>query len=220
MASRNQLTQLKNQILVSALLLVLMCTFALPAQVYAKDIPIYIPSLSTFVETVKGGNASTLRGVYVSNVLALSVIQQPAGNPTFVSTAKLVATQFSTAAQAGNIGLLAHNFQGGGSFSKIKQGDLILLVYGDGHTESFMAQTIERYQAMDPLNPSTQFKDIETQTSFTAEKLFNKVYRGEFHLTLQTCIEKDGNLSWGRLFIQATPVASQVLAKNTNASSN
>jgi hypothetical protein len=195
MASRNQLSQFKNKILAGALLLVLFCAFALPVRVYAKDTPKSLPSLSTFVETVKDGNASTLRGVYVSNLMALSIVQQPADNPTYVSKTKSTATQFSTAAQAGNIGLLAHNTHAGSLFSKIKAGDLIVLVFGDGHIESFMAQTLERYQAMDPLNPYSQFKDVETQTSFTAEKLFNKVYRGDYHLTLQTCIEKNGDYS-------------------------
>jgi hypothetical protein len=73
-----------------------------------------------------------------------------------------------------------------------------------------MVQSIQRYQALDPMNPYSQFKDLETQTTSTAEELFNKVYRGDYHLTLQTCIENNGNASWGRLFIVATPM------ENTN----
>ena len=60
------------------------------------------------------------------------------------------------------------------------------------------------------LNPYSQFKDLETQTSLTAEELFNNVYRGDYHLTLQTCIENNGNSSWGRLFIVASPVENTV----------
>jgi hypothetical protein len=211
MASKDQLSQLKNKLFASALLCILFCTFALPAQVYAKDIPNTLPSLSTFIETIKDGNAGTLRGIYISNVMALAIVQQPAGNPGYVSTAEAVATQFSIAAEVGNIGLLAHNTRAGSFFSSIKQGDLITLVYGDGHLESFMAQSLQRYQAMDPLSPYSQFRDIETQNSFTAEELFNNVYRGEYHLTLQTCIENNGNSSWGRLFIVATPIKSNLL---------
>ena len=98
----------------------------------------------------------------------------------------------------------------GSFFSNIQQGDLIVQVYGDGHTETFMAQSIQHYQALDPFNPYSQFKDLETQTTFTAEELFNNVYRGDYHLTLQTCIENNGNSSWGRLFIVATPTEDSI----------
>ncbi|CAG0994533.1 hypothetical protein ANAEL_02503 [Anaerolineales bacterium] len=206
MASRFDHKQLKNRISVSVLIVILAYVFMLPSQAFAKDIPTTLPNLNTFIETVKDGDAATLRGVYVPNVMAFSVEQQPSGYAGYVSAADSIVTQFSIATQVGNVGLLAHNTHAGAYFSGIAQGDLIVLVYGDGHTETFMAQNIQRYQAMDPLNPYSQFKDLETQTTFTAEELFNKVYRGDYHLTLQTCIENNGNASWGRLFIVATPV--------------
>jgi len=210
MASRSYFTQFKNGISASALLCILFCIFALPSQVYAKDVPNTLPALNTFIETVKDGDASALRGVYVPNVMALSVVQQPVGYAGYVSTAEGVATQFGIAAEVGNVGLLAHNTHAGGFFSDINLGDRIVLVYGDGHIESFMTESIQRYQALDPLNPYSQFKNLETQTSLTAEELFNDVYRGEYHLTLQTCIENNGNSSWGRLFIVASPVENEI----------
>jgi hypothetical protein len=209
MASRYQLAQLKNKIFVGALACILICMFALPAQVYAKDIPNTLPNLDAFIETVMDGDASALRGVYVSNVMALSIVQQPVGHPGYVSSEESVATQFGIAAEVGNVGLLAHNTHAGSLFSNIKQGDRIILVYGDGHIASFMANSIQSYQALDPLSPYSEFKDLETQTSVTAEELFNNVYRGDYHLTLQTCIENNGNSSWGRLFIMATPVENE-----------
>jgi hypothetical protein len=216
MASRYQHKQLKNRIFASALLGFLLCTFAFPVQVYAKDIPNQIPSLNTFIETVTDGNASLVRGVYVPNVMALSIVQQPVGDPGFVSTAESVATQFSIATEAGNVGLLAHNTHAGSFFSNIKQGDQIILVYGDGHIESFMADNIQRYQALDPLSPYSEFKNLDTQTTSTAGELFNNVYRGDYHLTLQTCIENNGNTSWGRLFIVATPFQNEnIIHENT-----
>lgn len=210
MTSRFHFRQLKNGISASILVCILVCAFAFPSQAYAKDVPNTLPALNTFIETVKDGNAAAVRGVYVSNVMALTVVQQPAGYPGYVSTEASVATQFSIAAEVGNVGLLAHNTHAGSLFSNVKQGDLIVLVYGDGHVESFMAETIQRYQALDPLNPYSSFKNMETQTSFTAEELFNNVYRGDYHLTLQTCIANNGNSSWGRLFIVAIPVENVV----------
>jgi hypothetical protein len=37
--------------------------------------------------------------------------------------------------------------------------------------------------------------------------LFNMAYGGEHHLTLQTCIESQGDFAWGRLFIIAKPLS-------------
>lgn len=216
MASRNPFTQLKNKIFAGALLGILFCTFALPVQVYAKDIPNTFPNLNTFIETVKDGDASAVRGVYVSNVLALAIVQQPVGYPGYVSTDGSVATQFSIATEVGNVGLLAHNTLAGSLFPNIKQGDLIVLVYGDGRLESFVVVSIQRYQALDPLSPYSEFKNLETQITSTAEELFNNVYRGEYHLTLQTCIDNNGNSSWGRLFIVATPTENQNIFGNEN----
>jgi hypothetical protein len=211
MAPRFYFKQLKNQISISALIFVLACVFMLPTQVQAKDIPNTFPNLSTFITNVKNGNADTLRGVYVPNVMAFAIEQQPSGYAGYVSTEDSVVTQFSIATQMGNVGLLAHNTHAGAYFSKIAQGDLVVLVYGDGHTEAFMVQTTQHYQALDPYNPYSEFKDLETKTTLTAEQLFNKVYRGDYHVTLQTCIENNGNPSWGRLFIIATPVDNAVL---------
>jgi hypothetical protein len=213
MTFRSNLNPLKNRIFTGALVLILACIFALPTQVYAKDIPSTLPQLDTFIETVKNGDVA-LRGVYVPNVMAFAIEKQPVGYPGYVSTADSVVTQFSIATEVGNVGLLAHNTHAGASFTGIQQGDSIILVYGDGRIETFMTQSIQRYQALEPLNPYSQFRDIETQTTFTAEELFNNVYRGDYHLTLQTCIENNGNASWGRLFIVATPAENAVVAES------
>jgi hypothetical protein len=37
-------------------------------------------------------------------------------------------------------------------------------------------------------------------------ELFETAYAGNYHLTLQTCIENNGDVSWGRLFIIARPM--------------
>ena len=44
-----------------------------------------IPGFSDFSQAVHNGKADTLGGVYVQNVLALPVVQQPAGNSGYVS---------------------------------------------------------------------------------------------------------------------------------------
>jgi len=209
MTSKDQRRPLRNRIFASALLFIAVYAFALPAPVYAKDVSSTLPRLNTFIENLKDGEANVLRGIYIPNVMAFSIQQQPNGNPGYVSSIDSVVTQFSAASKAGNVGLLAHNQLAGKSFSEIKQGDQIILVYGDGHTEVFIAENLQRYQALDPLSPYSQFKELESQTTLTAEELFKTVYAGEYHLTLQTCIENEGNLSWGRLFVIAKPIANK-----------
>ncbi len=98
-------------------------------------------------------------------------MQQPYGYPGFVSTTENVTTQFSMASEVGNIGLLAHNHLAGISFSSIKTNDRVILVYGDGHMESFLVESIQQYQALSPLSPYSQFKDLETQSRYSQPRI-------------------------------------------------
>ena len=97
-----------------------------------------LPNFSEFSKTVQNGEASVLRGVYVPDVLALPIVQQPAGNAAYVSTDDGKLTQFGMASQFGNVGLLAHNHLSGKSFSKLATGQEVRLVYGNGKVEYFV----------------------------------------------------------------------------------
>ncbi|NJN79452.1 MAG: hypothetical protein HC797_02740 [Anaerolineales bacterium] len=204
-------SRIKNQVLIVTLLSVFISSLFPFTQASADEASNSIPTISSFIESVKDGNPASLRGIYVRGVMAHPIIQQPYGNPGFVSSVNDTVTQFSIASEVGNIGLLAHNYLAGVDFSALKTGDIITLVYGDGHTQSFLVEEILQYQATSPLSPYSNFIDLNTQELLTAEQLFNKVYRGDFHVTLQTCIEKDGELSWGRLFIIAKPMSEKYL---------
>jgi hypothetical protein len=164
-------------------------------------LPIYV----SFMESVQNGQAGVLRGVYVPGVFAMPVVQQPVGYPGFVSQNDGEITQFNMAAEVGNVGLLAHNFLSGASFTKLSPGDEVRLIYGDGQVEYFTVEQLLQYQALQPYSPTSEFRDLETNITITAEELFRKVYRGERHVTFQTCIEANGNSSWGRLFVIAQP---------------
>lgn len=158
-----------------------------------------------FVKSVKNGQTEVLRGVYVPDVLALPIIQQPDGHPEFVSEDYGEVTQFSMATQAGNVGLLAHNHLSGETFSNLLPGQEVRLIYGDGRVEKFIISQILRYQALEPYNSNSEFRDLETNTIITAEELFRKMYQGDRHITFQTCIGAEEDGSWGRLFIIAQP---------------
>jgi len=165
-----------------------------------------LPAFVDFVNVVQNGNAKTLRGVYVDDVFALPIIQQPSGSPAFVSRNDGGLTQFGMAAQYGNIGLLAHNDLSGKWFSDLSIGKQVRLVYGDGRSESFVITKILRYQALQPNSPYSSFRNIDkNEEILTAEQMFKNVYLGEHHVTFQTCIGAYGNPSWGRLFVIAEP---------------
>jgi hypothetical protein len=210
MASRIRFSQVSRLLSALILALVLCSAFVLP--VSAKNTAGAFPSLNSFVESVSNGDANTLRGVYVQDLMAFPIIQQPVDAPGFVSQNNGQLTQFNMAAQAGNVGLLAHNYLAGNSFSGLKSGDVVILVFGDGRTESFSVTGVFQYQALDPNNMHSDFKDLQTQATMSAGQLFDKVYRGERHVTFQTCIEGDGNLSWGRLFVIAEPTTNDTVA--------
>ncbi len=198
--------QFKNRILFIALTGIFLVVFTLPQTVAADGVQSSLPSLPAFIDSLRDGNPDALRGIYIANVMAAPIMQQPSGNPWFISNDPNPVTQFSVASEVGNIGLLAHNFLAGEYFKNITENDTIVLIYGDGSTRSFKVVSIQQYQAGDPLNPWSTFKELNSGEALTAEQLFNKVYRGEYHVTLQTCIEQDGNESWGRLFIIAVPI--------------
>jgi hypothetical protein len=171
----------------------------------AAAAPAALPGFDKFVKTVANGKSGLVRGVYVPDVLALRVAQQPAGSPAFVSNTAGVATQFQMAAQHGVIGLLSHNYAGGAQFSGLSAGDEVRIVYGDGRVKIYNVSAVFQYQALEPGNPRGDLIDLSTGARVTAGDVFAAMYSGGDRVTFQTCIAKDGNLSWGRLFVVAEP---------------
>jgi hypothetical protein len=164
-----------------------------------------VPDFAEFSKTVQNSEPNALRGVYVPAVLALPVIQQPSGKAGYVSDKAGEVTQFGMAAHFGNVGLLAHNHLSGSFFSQLAPGQEVRLVYGNGTVEYFVITQILQFQALEPTSPYSSFRDLSNNEMLTAEQLFNKVYRGERHVTFQTCIAAAESLSWGRLFVIAMP---------------
>jgi hypothetical protein len=163
------------------------------------------PNFTEFSQSVQNGQADVLTGVYVSDVMALPVVQQPYSNAGYVSSNDGEVTQFRMPSQFGNIGILAHNHLSGSSFSQLTVGHEVRLVNGDGSVEYFVIAEILRYQALQPNNPYSSFRNLDKDETLSAEQMFKRVYFGERHVTFQTCIEAEGNQSWGRLFVIAIP---------------
>jgi hypothetical protein len=157
------------------------------------------------VDSVRNGQSGVLRGVYAPWLFALPVVQQPLNDPGFVSPVSEVVTDFRDVKGAGNIGLLAHNYLAGKYFPLLQIGQEIRTVNGDGAVEYFHVTQILRYQALDSGNAFSDFIDLQTGQRLSAAALFEKVYMGARHLTFQTCIDENGDASWGRLFVIAEP---------------
>jgi hypothetical protein len=196
-------------VLLALVVLLLSTFFATPsvAAVQAKnDSPTEPPDFEQFKLSVYDGQAGIVRGVYIPELLAAKVLQQPANQASYVSPVNGIVTEFANAKTYGNIGLLAHNYLAGAHFSEIELGDEIRIVYGDGKVEYYIVKEILRYQALEPNSPTSDFVDLDNKERETAASLFRKTYTGQRHVTLQTCIYADRNMSWGRLFVIAVPV--------------
>lgn len=149
---------------------------------------------------------AVLRGVSINDEISFPVVQQPPGDTNFVSKNDGEVTQFASASRYGNIGLLAHNYLSGRSFSQLRIGEEIQLVYSDGQVETFIVKEILRYKALDPKSPYSSFQNLDNQDEIlTVSQMFDRAYEGVRHVTFQTCISAEGNSSWGRLFIIAEP---------------
>lgn len=164
-----------------------------------------LPAFADFSRSVQNGDPTVLRGVYVPDVLALPVAQQPVDRPYYVSSRDGEATQFGMASQYGNIGLLAHNTLSGKFFSQLSVGQQVRLVYGDGRVYDFIIANILRFSASEPESISSSFRNLDRNETLSAGEMFTRAYTGERHLVFQTCIAANGNSSWGRLFIVAMP---------------
>jgi len=166
------------------------------------------PRISEFTQEIENGDTSPPRSVILEDSLVLPIVQQPRGKPNYVSANKGEVTQFYSAAKYGNIGLLAHNFLSGKSFSHLAIGQRVRIEYTNGNTESFIITEILRYQALQPKDPLSSFQNLNNRDEvLTAPEMFQRVYAGTHHITFQTCIAKNGISSWGRLFVVAIPEA-------------
>lgn len=176
-------------------------------------------SLEDFVQSVATGNGRQVTGIYVPGVLALPVGQQPQNDTGFVTRTDEEATQFGMAQQYGTVGILAHNDLAGAEFFSIALNQYAIVVYGDGRLAYYKINEIQKYQALSPTSTFSEFVNLDgSQEQLSANSLFSRVYGPGNRLVFQTCIETEGEPSWGRLFIIAEPATSQVMSVVKQAS--
>jgi hypothetical protein len=202
----------KRQITLGLTLFTLLLSLAaVPAPARASD-PVqglapFPVSLSEFRMSLPTADPNLIVGVYSPGLLALPVVQQPGGQLAYVSNRFGTATQFRMASDYGSIGLLAHNTLSGADFFNLSTGSDIVLIFGDGRSKTYRVVDTDSYKALSPRSPYSDFINLETdEPRLSAETLFRRIYQQENRLVLQTCIEAEGNVSWGRLFVIAVPV--------------
>jgi hypothetical protein len=168
-------------------------------------------SLQDFITALPSVPNGQPAGVFVEGVLAMPIVEQPSGQPGFVSSQSGVATHFGLAQQYGSIGLLAHNTLAGAAFSALEAGQTAALIISGNQIQHFKILAIETYQAIEPNNPYSDFLSLEGMR-LSAAGLFEHIYAAsQGRLVFQTCIAAGGNPSWGRLFVIAEPVPSGLM---------
>jgi len=167
-------------------------------------------TLPRFVARVAtSGSPYQIAGVFLTGLLELPVLQQPSNNPGYVSSDPDSVTQFNMVNQYGSVALLAHNYLAGQRFFNLKNGQILSLVYGNRQVTYYRIVEIRKYQALSPNSPYSSFIDLADpeEKIISVTDLFFDVYGQSGRLILQTCIEAEGQSSWGRLSIIAVPIA-------------
>jgi hypothetical protein len=159
-----------------------------------------------FLHQVFNGDGKTITGVYVEGVFSLRVLQQPPQDVAYVSDEFGTATQFQSPAFYGVVGLLAHNYLSGRHFLSLTPGLEIRLVYGDGAYRRYRVVGFADFERLTRFDVRSDFRDLHTQTILTSRELFDRFYRGENFLTLQTCLEGEGISNWGIRMVSAMPI--------------
>jgi hypothetical protein len=162
--------------------------------------------LHGFIEQVAYEEYPGLAGVFVEEVMALPVVQQPEGDSLYVSRSLGNVTQFQSAAGHGVTGLLAHNYLSGDLFFGLELGQEVNLVYGDGQVSRYLVEDIQSYEKLEGDFYTSNYVNLETGEEVTTPELFRRMYTGLDKVTFQTCIKNGSDWSWGRIFIVATPL--------------
>ncbi len=172
-----------------------------------------VPDFADFIKGVMDGQADLVRGVYVPDEFAFPVVQQPAGEPSSVTSNDGEITQFGAAARNQVIGLLAHNTLAGINFFNLRAGQEVRIIYGNAKIKYFIVDHLDRYEVVDSGRRDVGYRDLRTKKTYDTQAIFTKFYAGTLHVTFQTCIQRGDDYSWGRLFVTAVPVPDSFFRK-------
>jgi hypothetical protein len=162
--------------------------------------------LHELIGQVVNGQSRELRGVYVEDVLALTVVQQPREDFSYVDDLPGTVTQFQSAAGWGVTGLLAHNFLSGELFFNLEVDQEVDLIYGDGIVSRYLITEIQSFQKLAGDLSNSYYINLVSGEKLSTPQLFKRMYTGGDKVTFQTCIKKGSDSSWGRIFIIGVPL--------------
>jgi hypothetical protein len=144
--------------------------------------------------------------IVAAGLFTLPIIQQPAGRGEFVSTRMDMVTQYRQPGEEGVTGLLAHNYLSGQQFYQLEIGQELQVMYTNNQSQRYRITRIEKYRKIDANSLSSDLVDLSTERRMTSGQVYDQVYTGRHHLTLQTCLEGNGRLNYGLTFIIAEPI--------------
>jgi hypothetical protein len=143
--------------------------------------------------------------VTVPNLFSFPISQQPKGKEIFVTSQKNEVTQFRMPSYTGVTGLIAHNFLAGQQFYRLENGQKFWVQYEGKHLQEYRVTGSYRFKKLDPPNPSSRLIDLQNKQEMSAAQVYDRFYKGEHHVTFQTCLEGDGRLDWGLFFVVGEP---------------
>ncbi|MBI3159166.1 MAG: hypothetical protein HYZ26_06175 [Chloroflexi bacterium] len=135
--------------------------------------------------------------VEVPGVFVYTVEQSGNGVPSAAGS----VGQYAEAAKKKSLGFLAHNYLAGASFAALSPGQLVIVTFSDGSTQTYEIYNVLTFQASNPDDFSKPFINSSGKR-LTARQVFSAAYKAN-EVTFQTCIAKDGSSSWGLIFVQA-----------------
>ncbi len=146
------------------------------------------------------GRAGPVRGVHAPGLFTLRVVQQPVGSYTYISHLDDVVTQMQTAERYGVTGLIAHNYLAGRHFFRLRAGQEIQVILANKKVRKYQVSGIHHFQRMVPTCPTSDLVDLSNGDRLNYIKVFDRYYTGDHHLTLQTCLARNGLENFGLVF--------------------
>lgn len=140
---------------------------------------------------------SRIVGVWSQDNFEFPTEVQPTGNPLFVTRDPEEVSIFQRPIDSETqvIGLLAHNTLAGKDFKNIKIGETVYVIRGDGMVAEYTITKIKTYQKL-----KEGLVDLASGNKLTQQEVYDRMYGGEHHIVLQTCLTRGGNTSWGLVF--------------------
>ena len=151
-------------------------------------------------------------GIFMSEIIfpdlpPIKIVPQPNGKYSWVSNDSNSFTEFSVPKKLYDTQyFLAHNTKAGSHLNEIKIGDVIKFRESNAglgeHTERKVKE-IRKFKALQPTNLKTPLVDLSTGKQYSVEDITKEMWTNNKQVVFQTCIEKEGDINWGRLFVIA-----------------